>query len=367
MPIPIALVGSGIFITTQHLPAVLTTPLLEFKAIYSRTLSSAQKLAESESLKGKKLDLYSEDAGDGKGYEDLLKREDIKAVIIALPIPSQPSFIQSALAANKHVLAEKPLTPTHTTGHTLLTSFLPSLPSSSRPTLSIAENYRHTPILIHAATAISKLGPIQRFKIEMSTYMPPSNRYVGTAWRKDPEFQGGFLLDGGIHFVAALRLLLAGGSWMGNPGEGDGIKKVAAFTRLISEHLAPLDTLDVIVELKSGATGTFGLSFGVKGKRRSEYVVVCEKGTVVVANDEVVVTNGEGEEVERTPVGYSSGVKEEVKTWAEGLEGGYSDAALSPYEALRDLEVLEAMLRSGERGGAVVELGDGNTLTQGVA
>jgi predicted dehydrogenase len=49
------------------------------KAIYSRSLKSAQTL--NGDLKG--VDLYSEDSGDDKTYEALLKREDIDAVIIA--------------------------------------------------------------------------------------------------------------------------------------------------------------------------------------------------------------------------------------------------------------------------------------------
>ncbi len=73
----IALVGSGIFVKEEHLPAVLATPLLSLKAIYSRSLSSAQAVSSHLS----DIDLYSEDSD--KNYDDLLQRSDIKAVIIA--------------------------------------------------------------------------------------------------------------------------------------------------------------------------------------------------------------------------------------------------------------------------------------------
>lgn len=51
------------------------------KAIYSRSLKSAKALAEAAS--DATVELYSEDAGEGKGYDDLLKREDVRGVIIA--------------------------------------------------------------------------------------------------------------------------------------------------------------------------------------------------------------------------------------------------------------------------------------------
>lgn len=78
MTIGIALVGSGIFAREEHLPAIQATSALSLKAVYSRSLKSAQTL--SEKLSG--VELYSDDQ-EGKGFEDLLKRDDIKAVVIA--------------------------------------------------------------------------------------------------------------------------------------------------------------------------------------------------------------------------------------------------------------------------------------------
>lgn len=60
-------------------PAVKEAPTLSLKAIYSRSLESAQGL--SAGLEN--VDLYSDDSGPGKTYADLLKREDIGAVILA--------------------------------------------------------------------------------------------------------------------------------------------------------------------------------------------------------------------------------------------------------------------------------------------
>jgi len=74
----VALIGSGIFVKEEHLPAVQATPLLILKAIYSRSLASAKAVSANLS----DVDLYSDDS-EGRGFDELLKREDIKGVIIA--------------------------------------------------------------------------------------------------------------------------------------------------------------------------------------------------------------------------------------------------------------------------------------------
>ena len=78
MAIGIAIIGSGIFAKEEHLPAVQSTPSLALKAVYSRSLKSAQALSEKLS----QVELYSDDQ-EGKTFDDLLQREDVKAVIIA--------------------------------------------------------------------------------------------------------------------------------------------------------------------------------------------------------------------------------------------------------------------------------------------
>lgn len=51
-----------------------------------------------------------------------------------------------------------------------------------------------------------------------------------------------------------------------------------------------------------------------------------------------------------------TGVPAEVAAWAAGVVSGERDGRLAPAEALADLELVEKMLRSGEQGGAPLEL-----------
>jgi predicted dehydrogenase len=210
----------------------------------------------------------------------------------------------------------------------------------------VAENFRYQDSFLYAHEELKSLDRILTFRSRVSLLVAPGGKYFETPWRKVPEYQGGFLLDGGVHFVAGTRLLLEGG--------GEKIKKLSAFTAQLQEHLPPVDTLHATLQLGSGASGTLSVSFGTTDSG-AEYVVASEKGTVTVTRSKVVVSkNGQSETKEFPEEG--SGVKQEVKAWAEGLAQGRPNGRQSPEEALEDLKILEAALRSGEQGGKPVEI-----------
>lgn len=170
-----------------------------------------------------------------------------------------------------------------------------------------------------------------------------------TEWRKKPAYQGGFLLDGGVHYVAATRLLL---------GESAKPTALSAYTALLKPHLAPFDTLNSIWHTKSGISGTFSCSFGTT-LSGSEYTVACEGGSVTVVRGKVTVRTGEESEGKFTEVDFKdegSGVKQEVAAWAESIIAGIQNPLQSPEEALADLEILEKMLKSGEGHGKTESL-----------
>ena len=89
----------------------------------------------------------------------------------------------------------------------------------------------------------------------------------------------------------------------------------------------------------------------------SGFAIACEQGTVTILRDSVIIADQEGRETHHDfPVKGFGGVKEEVQAWAEGMETSNWNERLKPEEALGDLEVVEAILRSGERDGAPVDL-----------
>lgn len=338
-PKGIALVGGGIFIKEQHLPAVLATPLLSLKAIYSRSLKSAQSTLDLVPKEHSPVDLYSDDSGAGKSYKDLLTREDIYGVIIALPIKNQPEFIEAALLAGKHVFAEKPVGPTAEAAKKQI-DWYHSIADEKRVTWAIAEQVRFVPKFAWAAAEARKLGKVIGFHFKVFFHIGLDNKYLATEWRKSPTHPYGFILDGGVHWIASARLLLG----------DDTPQSVIAYSSLAQDYLPPVDTVSGVIKTKSGAIGTFNASCGTT-LSSNEYSVACENGSVTIEGDKGWIRYKDGRKEERE-LEFVGGVKEEVAAWAEALTSGKPNPLQTPEEALKDLELLEAMLKSGDANGA---------------
>ena len=102
--------GAGLFPSTAYLPSLIPhAALFSLKAVYSRSTSSAQSLATAYADALPDLDLanigiYSDAADQDGGLDELLKGDDVEAVLIALPIVMQAGLVERCLEAGKHVL-----------------------------------------------------------------------------------------------------------------------------------------------------------------------------------------------------------------------------------------------------------------------
>ena len=162
-----------------------------------------------------------------------------------------------------------------------------------------------------------------------------------TAWRKTPNYQGGFLLDGGVHMLAGLRLILG----------SEQVTAVSAQSQQQQSYLPPVDTVDAVVQTGSGATGVVSISFGSPFSD-NVFEFACEKGVVSMNNDDVAV-NGETHTIEFD----GKGVIPEVAEFATAVVNGRPvEKRQSPREAMADLEILEQMLQSGEQQGERLQL-----------
>ncbi|KAI1142484.1 oxidoreductase family protein [Hypoxylon sp. FL0543] len=342
-PVGIAIIGGGIFVKEQHVPAALESPLISIKAIWSRSLKTAEEAVKLIPDGADPVDLYSSDSGNGRSYEDILKREDINGVILALPIVDQPAYIEKALAAGKHVLAEKPIAKDVATAIKLI-DYYKQVSAETNASLSIAENFRFIQGWAYGAEEVKKLGKVTGFVVRMNSMMEKTNRYYNTPWRTVPQYQGGFLLDGGVHFTAALRELL---------GEENAIESLIAQTSLVSSHLPPVDSINAVVKTKSGAVGSYITSVGSK-MDAFDFHIECEQGVVKAEGAKVVTLRGVGKDAvaEEKVFEKSSGVKEEVHAWAESILSGIPNPNQTPELALADLELIEKMLTSGDQDGA---------------
>jgi 2-hydroxy-4-carboxymuconate semialdehyde hemiacetal dehydrogenase len=93
----IAVVGAGAF-GEKHLDALKNIPHAEVKVVVSVSVEEARKVADKFGI-----------AEVSDSYEEVLKRDDIDAVILTTPTPMHAAQAIAAMKAGKHVEVEIPV------------------------------------------------------------------------------------------------------------------------------------------------------------------------------------------------------------------------------------------------------------------
>ncbi|KAG9046909.1 hypothetical protein FS837_003414, partial [Tulasnella sp. UAMH 9824] len=266
----VAILGAGIWAKEADLPAIAALQAaqvpIKVAAVYSRSTSSASALAEA-AQQSLKLDygvtVYS-DAPDREGLDELLARSDIQAVIVVLPLGQQPEIVIKALKAGKHVLSEKPVAKDVKAALELIKTY----ETEYKPKgliWRVAENFECEPGIRAAAEAVhsGKIGKVAFFRLSVVNYIDQESKWYQTSWRTVPDYQGGFLLDGGVHSMAVLRTILP------SP-----VASVSGHASLTKPYLLPHDSIQSVVALDSGAHGLVELSFAAPSSARAESFTV---------------------------------------------------------------------------------------------
>ena len=325
--IRIALVGAGIFARETHLPALLRlADEFEVIAVYSRTRANAASLAESLPTAAV---LYTD-------LDELLADPAIEAVDLVLPIQHQPAVIEKGLQAGKHVVSEKPMAADVATARRLLGLYR-SGPASNRQVWMVAENWRYESAFARAAKLVAEGAIGKPITCSWSLHLPvnPANKYYHTEWRRSGEFPGGFLMDGGVHHAAALRLIL---------GE---VERVAATVRQVRPDLPPADTLAASLHFANGVIGSYLVTYAAPAPWSGALHVTGEAGSLRV--DRGLIELAAGGEVQPIETTGREGVQGELSAFAAAVRTNAPHRNL-PEEGLRDVAVVEAMLRSAASG-----------------
>ena len=148
--------------------------------------------------------------------------------------------------------------------------------------------------------------------------------------------------------MAGIRILL-----------GSKVTSISAFTALSRPYLPPVDTVHGIWRTEAGASGMISASLG-SPLQVGEYIVACENGSItlhgsiILPDGEVTVRYGDEPNCKLSKKVFDDergDIGREIATWAQSILDGKLDPRQSPEEALADLELIEAMLRSGEQHG----------------
>ncbi|KAH9622137.1 hypothetical protein KSS87_023618 [Heliosperma pusillum] len=281
------------------------------------------------------------------GLDDIIKDPSVPGVAVVLAGQIQVEMALRLLKAGKHVIQD------NDEAEKALSSYGPlSSANHGVPIWAVAENYRFEPAFVEGRKLVTEIGDMMNVQVVVEGSMNSSNPYFSSSWRRD--FTGGFILDMGVHNIAGLRMLV-----------GCEVASVSALTTHIDPTLPPPDNISSSYQLENGCPGIFVMCVSTRSPKACIFWrVVGLKGTVQVERGNVDGRHGYlvskfSTDGKCTSSFYPfSGVTEELKTFLHDISQASSDHVRDPrlsfVEGARDVAVLEAMLESGKKNGAVV-------------
>ena len=232
--IRLGIIGTGLAVKKLHWPALVKLPdRFVVVAFANRTRATAEEFA---ALARVSMDGYTPD------YQELLRRDDVDAVLVCVPIPRLLPIARESLATGKHVICEKP------PGVDLAEArqFLALVDQHPCQKFMMTENFFYRDDLRLARSLVDG-GAIGRPQLVLEKWVhqlvPTPGDYSITPWRYKPAYRGGPLQDGGVHSIATIRLL------------GGDITSLYARTEWANTTMAA----------PSAMAMTFGLAGGVSG------------------------------------------------------------------------------------------------------
>lgn len=272
-----------------------------------------------------------------RSYHELLAREDIDAVLISLPIPLQAQVLQHALEAGKHVLCEKPQAANLEEANALW----PTVDAFPNQVLMIAENWFYRDDLRYTMQLLQDgvIGRVHTMNFRrLKQLIPREGEFSSTPWRWQGAYEGGPHLDGGVHQIAMVRMLM-----------GDVDRISGEFQDANETHGGP-SQLSVNLRFVDNAIGSFMLgSPSAEMPPDENGIRIYGSQGVMSVNDERIIIWKEGQThrhvVEREDFGYIN----EFHNFYDAVVHG-SPVIGDFYQSWRGMEFVHLALQSAEQG-----------------
>lgn len=325
--VSVAILGAGNFANNTYAPILETFgDSIRVAAVWSRSEKSVASLFD-------KVSKFSTDVtkrfGDD-GLDAILDDDEIDAVLIVLPPVIGLDVTMRALRKGKHVLQEKPVG----TGIDAVEKALKEYDAMGqwRPLWGLAENYRFEDVYLHARRIMNEeVGDPVSLNLNASCALNDSSVYWHTPWRHSttelPEIEGlgiGYLFEGPVHFMAAVRHLLG----------RQVASKVSCSATLLSgknKELKQWDTVSGFMRFDSpteaDGRGASAIAAGINITYAAAlpsvvFTVTCERGNIVIERVPgkylMTVSRKEGGRTTRTEHAFT-GVSNEIEYFVRGV------------------------------------------------
>ncbi len=193
--------------------------------------------------------------------EQAVNDERVNAVTLALPHDVHRSAVELAASAGKHALVEKPIATDLADADAMIAAA-----KRAGTILMVAEDMHFRPAVREAVQMISSgaIGEPLYFMAHSAGVRRPSG------WAADKDrLGGGVLMDIGVHYVRALRLLM---------GEPDSV--FASRSMQINTKMSGEDSAQLVFSSRFGWEGHMLLSWSSQRGHLPDIVIAGERGTI---------------------------------------------------------------------------------------
>ena len=322
--IGIGVIGCGTVAGYGHLPATVSVPLVELKAVADINRERVRKVAEKYGVEA-----YTD-------YRGLLKRKDIEAVIVATPTFTHAQIVVDAAKQGKHVLCEKPIAMTLEEADKMIKTA-----EDYGIKLAIGFTRRSSNSFIKIKELLDK-GIIGNL-----VYIKQVSDWCGPIWAGHERYKwminkgGGPLIDSAVHDFDLLR-------WY----SGSEAERVYAGGRYLKKNIVYPDHVNVIVTMKNGVIGYIEHSWGYWKASHTVFHVVGEKGVIIREDKVTKVVTEEGIETFETPSdedrfkiqleSFARAIRGEGEVRATGLDGKLAlEIALAALKSIKTGKVVK--------------------------
>jgi predicted dehydrogenase len=332
-PIRLGIIGTGLAVEQLHWPALKRmTDRFQVVAFCDVERSHAEHFA---SYSGTAMDGFTPD------LRELLRRADVDAVLISLPIPLNLPVTRAALEAGKHVICEKPSGANDAEGR----EFVELVAAHPERTVLIAENWFYRDDLRLARSLLDE-GLLGRVHLvawrSVSQLAPRPGEFSSTPWRHHAEYDGGPHLDAGVHFTAQLRFLC-----------GDADRVSGELQDANSIFGGPSD-LSLNLRFVGGAAGSYVASYPELAvpQESNEMRLYGTEAVMSIARQEIRIHQPDGTtEVHRIEM-LDGGYYNEFLDFAEAVATG-SPVLGTVEQSYRNMEIILKGLESAQLGRSV--------------
>ncbi len=252
------IVGTGV-IGATHAQAIAALPNAHLAAVTDIRPDAARAFAKAQ------------DCAAEPDLSALLARADVEVVSVCVPSGLHAEVGIQAAAAGKHLAVEKPIEVTLAAADNLIKAA-----EAAGVALTVISQHRFDAGLVELRRLLDDGALGELVLGEARTKWHRTQEYYDSAaWRGTRAFDGGALLNQGVHYVDLLR-------WCMGP-----VAEVTAMSATSTHRMEAEDTALALLRFTSGALGTIVASTAVYPGFAQQLEITGTNGTVIIEDGDI--------------------------------------------------------------------------------